>query len=300
VSAIRAYLKGLVEEAKSPATSHLPLEALLPSPQPRRRFENLEALAESIREKGVLQPLLVRPLGDGRYAIVAGERRYRAAKMAGLAEVPVRVLDLSEKEARLLALVENLQREDLNPYEETLGVLELLSEELGKTREEVVSLLERMRKEKRGAVAHNVVGTPEAKRVEEVFQALGRMSWESFVQHRLPLLGLPEDLRAALEEGTLPYTAALELKKVKDPEARARLLEEAKGGLSLRELKARVREVLRREQAPQPLPKKVAARLARLDLEALPEEKRKRVEEYLEALQALLEGEDHEEVALDR
>jgi ParB family chromosome partitioning protein len=115
------------------------------------------------------------------------------------------------------------------------------------------------------------------------------MSWESFVQHRLPLLGLPEDLRAALEEGALPYTAALELKKVKDPEARARLLEEAKGGLSLRELKARVREALRREQAPHPLPKKVAARLARLDLEALPEEKRKRVEEYLEALHQLLE-----------
>jgi ParB family chromosome partitioning protein len=289
VSAIRAYLKGLVEEAKSPATSHLPLEALLPSPQPRRRFENLEALAESIREKGVLQPLLVRPLGDGRYAIVAGERRYRAAKMAGLAEVPVRVLDLPEKEARLLALVENLQREDLNPYEETLGVLELLSEDLGKTREEVVALLHRMRNEKEGKVTHNVMGSPEAQRVEEVFRALGRMTWESFVQNRLPLLGLPEDLRAALEEGTLPYTAALELKKVKDLEARARLLEEAKGGLSLRELKARVREALRREQAPQPLPKKVAARLARLDLEALPEEKRKRVEEYLEALHQLLE-----------
>jgi ParB family chromosome partitioning protein len=267
----------------------LPLEALLPSPQPRRRFENLEALAESIREKGVLQPLLVRPLGDGRYAIVAGERRYRAAKMAGLVEVPVRVLNLSEKEARLLALVENLQREDLNPYEETLGVLELLSEELGKTRGEVVALLHRMRDEARGKVPHNVVGNPEAKRVEEVFRALGRMSWESFVQHRLPLLGLPEDLRAALEGGALPYTAALELKKVKDPEARARLLEEAKGGLSLRELKARVREALRREQAPHPLPKKVAARLARLDLEALPEEKRKRVEEYLEALHQLLE-----------
>jgi ParB family chromosome partitioning protein len=231
---------------------------------------------------------------------VAGERRYRAAKMAGLAEVPVRVLDLSEKEARLLALVENLQREDLNPYEETLGVLELLSEELGKTREEVVGLLHRMRNEKGGKVTHNVMGSPEAKRVSEIFKALGRMSWESFVQNRLPLLGLPEDLRAALEEGALPYTAALELKKVKDPEARARLLEEAKGGLSLRELKARMREALKREQAPHPLPKKVAARLARLDLEALPEEKRKRVEEYLEALQALLGGEDHEEVALDR
>jgi ParB family chromosome partitioning protein len=288
VSAIRAYLKGLVEEAKSPATSHLPLEALLPSPQPRKRFENLEALAESIREKGVLQPLLVRPLGDGRYAIVAGERRYRAAKIAGLAEVPVRVLDLSEKEARLLALVENLQREDLNPYEETLGVLDLLSEDLGKTREEVVSLLERMRKEKRGVAAHNVMGTPEAKRVEEVFRALGRMSWESFVQNRLPLLGLPEDLRAALEEGTLPYTAALELKKVKDLEARARLLEEAKGGLSLRELKARVREVLVKEKAPPPWHKEVATRLARLDPESLSPEKRQEVERHLKALLELL------------
>jgi len=280
---------GLAAKEEAFGTEVVPLSVLVPQAQPRRRFENLEALAESIREKGVLQPLLVRPLGDGRYAIVAGERRYRAAKMAGLAEVPVRVLDLSEKEARLLALVENLQREDLNPYEETLGVLELLSEELGKTREEVVGLLERMRKEKRGVVARNVAGTPEAQKVEAVFKALGRMTWETFVRHRLPLLGLPEDLRAALEEGALPYTAALELKKVKDPEARARLLEEAKGGLSLRELRARVREALRREQAPQPLPKKVAARLARLDLEALPEEKRKRVEEYLEALHQLLE-----------
>jgi ParB family chromosome partitioning protein len=284
-----ALLKGKRAQGAGREVVTVPLEALIPSPQPRRRFENLEALAESIREKGVLQPLLVRPLGDGRYAIVAGERRYRAAKMAGLAEVPVRVLDLSEKEARLLALVENLQREDLNPYEETLGVLELLSEELGKTREEVVALLHRMQNERRGKATQNVLGSPEAQRVEEVFRTLGRMTWESFVQARLPLLGLPEELRAALEEGTLPYTAALELKKVKDPEARARLLEEAKGGLSLRELKARVREALRREQAPQPLPKKVAARLARLDLEALPEEKRKRVEEHLEALHQLLE-----------
>ncbi len=289
MSAIRAYLKGLVEEAKSPATSHLPLEALVPSPQPRRRFENLEALAESIREKGVLQPLLVRPLGDGRYAIVAGERRYRAAKMAGLAEVPVRVLDLPEKEARLLALVENLQREDLNPYEETLGVLELLSEDLGKTREEVVALLHRMYNEKRGKATYNVIGSPEGQRVEEAFRNLGRMTWESFVLNRLPLLKLPEDLRAALEEGALPYTAALELKKVKDPEARAWLLEEAKGGLSLRELRARVREVLVKEKAPPAWHKEVAARLARLDPESLPPEKRRAVEEKVRELLALLE-----------
>jgi len=279
---------GLAAKEEAFGTEVVPLSVLVPQAQPRRRFENLEALAESIREKGVLQPLLVRPLGDGRYAIVAGERRYRAAKMAGLAEVPVRVLDLSEKEARLLALVENLQREDLNPYEETLGVLDLLSEELGKTREEVVGLLRQMKNAKEGRIRDNVV-PKDAQRVEEIFKALGRMTWESFVQHRLPLLGLPEDLRAALEEGALPYTAALELKKVKDPEARARLLEEAKGGLSLRELKARVREVLVKEKVPPPWHKEVASRLARLDPESLPPEKRRAVEEKVRELLALLE-----------
>jgi ParB family chromosome partitioning protein len=294
-------LSALEEMEKKPVQAGgkaVPLEALVPSRQPRRRFENLEALAQSIREKGVLQPLLVRPLGDGRYAIVAGERRYRAAQMAGLAEVPVRVLDLSEKEAHLLALVENLQREDLNPYEETLGVLDLLSEELGKTREEVVALLHRMQNERRGKATQNVLGSPEAQRVEEVFRALGRMTWESFVQARLPLLGLPEDLRAALEEGTLPYTAALELKKVKDLEARAQLLEEAKGGLSLRELRAKVREVVAKEKAPPSWHKEVASRLARLDPESLPPEKRQEVERYLKAILELLEGKGDERAPL--
>ena len=303
VSIIEKFLSQGLESAQKTlgrtegVDSHFPLEALVPSPQPRRRFENLEALAESIREKGVLQPLLVRPLGDGRYAIVAGERRYRAAKMAGLDEVPVRVLDLSEKEARLLALVENLQREDLNPYEETLGVLELLSEELGKTREEVVGLLRQMKNAKEGRIRGNVA-PKDAQRVEEIFNALGRMNWESFIRHRLPLLGLPEDLRAALEEGALPYTAALELKKVKDLEARARLLEEAKGGLSLRELKAKVREGLVKEKAPPPWHKEVALRLARLDPESLPPEKRQEVERHLKALLDLLEGKGDERTPL--
>ncbi|BFH77272.1 ParB/RepB/Spo0J family partition protein (plasmid) [Thermus thermophilus] len=261
--------------------------------QPRKRFENLEALAESIREKGVLQPLLVRPLGDGRYAIVAGERRYRAARMAGLSEVPVRVVELSEKEARLLALVENLQREDLNPYEETVGVLALLSEDLGKPVEEVVGLLERMQKEKRGVAARNVSGSPEARRVEEVFKALGRMTWESFVRNRLPLLRLPEDLKAALEEGAIPYTAALELKKVKDEALRKALLEEAKAGLSLRELKARVREVLvarkpALEKAPAAWYGDVIDALKKTDFSALPTEKRARVEALLAELKELL------------
>ena len=126
--------------------------------------------------------------------------------------------------------------------------------------------------------------------MEEVFQALGRMTWESFVRTRLPLLGLPEDLKEALEAGAIPSTAALELKKVKDEALRRELLEEARAGLSLRELKARVREALKREKTPTPWHKEVAARLARLDLEALPPGKREEVERHLEALRKLLEG----------
>jgi len=159
---------------------------------------------------------------------------------------------------------------------------------LGRSVEGVVGLLRKMKNAKEGRVRDNVVPTAEARRVEELFKALGRMSWESFVQHRLPLLFLPEDLKAALEEGAIPYTAALELKKVKDASLRKVLLEEVKAGLSLRELKARVRGVLRKEKAPRPWPKEVAAKLARLDLEALPPERRARVEELLAELERVL------------
>ncbi|MDW8358209.1 MAG: ParB/RepB/Spo0J family partition protein [Thermus sp.] len=268
----------------------VPLTQLLPRPQPRRRFDEaaLATLADSIRAHGVLEPLLVRPVGEGRYEIIAGERRYRAAKLAGLSEVPVSVLEADEKTAQALALMENLQREDLNPYEETLGVLDLLALELGKEREEVVGLLHRMRDERKGKVPHNVMGSPEAGKVEEVFRLLGRMTWESFVQNRLPLLRLPPDLREALEEGSIPYTAALELKKVKDEGLRQSLLEEAKGGLPLRELKARVREVLKRPPASLPQHKTLGQRLLRLDLESLPEAKRREVERHLKALWQLL------------
>ena len=162
--------------------------------------------------------------------------------------------------------------------------------ELGKGREEVVALLERMRKEKRGVAARNVSGSPEAERVEELFRLLGRFSWESFVRARLPLLTLPPDLREALEEGSIPYTAALELKKVKEEFLRLRLLEEARAGLSLRDLKAKVRELLRKDTSPPPWHKEVLARLAKVDLEALPEPIRKRVEEHLRRALLLLEN----------
>ena len=106
--------------------------------QPRKDFdeESLSELADSISNHGLLQPLLVRPLTLGGYEIVAGERRYRAARMAGLTEVPVIIRELSEAETMELALIENLQREDLTPLEEALGY-EVLMNEHGFTQEEV-------------------------------------------------------------------------------------------------------------------------------------------------------------------
>lgn len=121
--------------------STLPLNDIIPNrEQPRKTFDEaaLEELAESIRQHGILQPLLVRPLASGGYQLVAGERRWRAARLAKLTEVPVVVKELSDSEAMELAIIENLQREDLNPIEEAEG-LQALAEKCGYTQEEIAA-----------------------------------------------------------------------------------------------------------------------------------------------------------------
>ncbi len=114
--------------------------------QPRKEFDEsaLADLADSIREHGVIQPLLVRPLPTGGYQLVAGERRWRASRMAGLGEVPVVIRELSDHEAMELALIENLQRQDLNPMEEALGYRSLM-EEYQMTQEEVAKAIGKSR-----------------------------------------------------------------------------------------------------------------------------------------------------------
>lgn len=111
--------------------SSLDLDRLRPGKyQPRTRMDEgaLAELAESIRTQGVMQPILVRPLDGGTYEIIAGERRYRAARLAGLREVPVLVKDVADEHAAAMALIENIQREDLNPLEEAQGVQRLVDE----------------------------------------------------------------------------------------------------------------------------------------------------------------------------
>jgi ParB family chromosome partitioning protein len=129
-------LDALLGAADEPATSGemltlLAIDALQPGRyQPRTRMDPqaLAELAESIKAQGLMQPILARPLGAGRYEILAGERRWRAARMAGLASVPVLVRDVPDRNALAIALIENLQREDLNPLEEAAGVKRLIEE----------------------------------------------------------------------------------------------------------------------------------------------------------------------------
>lgn len=114
--------------------------------QPRKNFsdEAISALADSIQEHGILQPILVRPLSTGGYQIVAGERRWRAARMLGLDEVPVNIKELSDMETMQIAIIENLQRENLNPVEEAAGYNELI-ENYGMTQDKVAKMVGRSR-----------------------------------------------------------------------------------------------------------------------------------------------------------
>lgn len=126
------------DAAEDSAYKLLPLHRVEPNPdQPRQDFdeEELAALAESIRVHGVLQPLTVRETGGGYYQIIAGERRWRASRMAGLTDVPAIVIEADDRKAKELALIENLQRQDLNSVEEALGYQSLMNE-FGLTQEE--------------------------------------------------------------------------------------------------------------------------------------------------------------------
>ena len=211
-------LFGDVQTAPAPNTVAI-AQIQLPAQQPRRYFDpqKMEQLVLSIKEHGILEPLLVRTLGKPNvYELVAGERRYRAAKAAGLTEIPAVIRELTDEQAVQLALVENLQREDLNPVEETEGILQLLALKLEMAVGEVPKLLYRMQHEAKGTVAHNVMGSSENEVVQAVFASLATMTWESFVNNRLPLLNLPENVLEALQQGKIAYTKAQTIARVKD------------------------------------------------------------------------------------
>jgi len=227
----------------------------LANKQPRRYFDpvKLTQLGDSIKEHGILEPLLVRPLVDGKYELVAGERRLRAAQQVGLTEVPIVTRELDDRQALQIALMENLQREDLNPVEETEGVLDLLALALDVSRDEIVSLLGQLNNAKTRdlELKDNVILQLEA--IESVLAVIGKFTAESFRANRLPLLNLPKDVLTALRQGKLEYTKARAIARVKDNRQQKALLTDAiNKDLSLSQIKERIAAIRAANEEEQP------------------------------------------------
>jgi ParB family transcriptional regulator, chromosome partitioning protein len=232
-------------ESESPTATVNIDKIRLPSQQPRRYFdpEKLSQLVQSVKEHGILQPLLVRAV-NGEFELVAGERRLRAAKEAGLTEVPIITKELSDHQTLQIALLENLQREDLNPVEETEGILELLSIELDVNSGEVISILNQAANAKKRGLDLTENVSRQLEIVGLVLQGVGRFSAESFRTSRLPLLNLPDDVLEILRQGQLEYTKARAIAKLKDDGERRELLDKViNENLSLSEIKQLVKEL---------------------------------------------------------
>jgi ParB family transcriptional regulator, chromosome partitioning protein len=190
-----------------------------------------------------------------------------------------------------LSLVENLIREDLNPIEETEGILQLLSLRLNQDTDNVVSLLYRMQNEAKGKVTQNVLGSEDSEAIEAVFDALGMISWESFVSSRLPLLKLPEDVLDALRKGEIEYTKATAIARVKDLAQRTALLEETiADSLSLTQINERIKATRQVNPEPPSLKnryKEASSQLQKAKVWENPK-KQKALEKLLAQIEALL------------
>ncbi len=241
-----AILGDLGDKLPDAAGGSLPLDAIrFNEQQPRKHVDPvaLEDLAHSVREKGVLEPIIVRPVASG-YEIVAGERRARAARLAGLSDIPAIVVEMDDREALEIAITENLQREDLNAVEETEAVLGLLEVTLDLDREEVVDLLLALYAEERGRTSSRKIDAGERREAQAVFRRVGKFGVSSFVSNRLPILDFPPELLDAVRTGQVEFTKAQALARVADVKARRKLLADAVGeGLSLSQIRRRITEL---------------------------------------------------------
>ena len=219
-------LGALIDDFSAPETqqevTRLPLQKVEPNPnQPRRRFdeEELQSLADSIAEHGILQPLAVRAMEGGFYQIIAGERRWRAARLAGLKEVPVVVVEADDRTVMELALIENLQRQDLNPMEEAEGY-RVLTEEYGLTQEQAAARVGKSR---------------------------------PAVANALRLLALPEDVRSLVEKGELSAGHARAVLSLPTPaRQRAAAQKILTLRLSVRQAEAMCKRLAAEEKKPEP------------------------------------------------
>ena len=217
-----ALLGDTTLQAQTGGSVNLPIAQVEPGlNQPRKHFdeEALADLAESIRQHGILQPLTVRRLASGYYQIIAGERRWRAARQAGLEEVPAIIIEADDRKVMELGLIENLQREDLNPMEEAAGYRTLI-QDYGLTQEEA------------------------ARRVSKSRPA---------VANAMRLLALPQEVQWLIEQGNLSAGHGRALLALPTAEVQIAFAGEiVERGYSVRETEARIRQLLQRKPAPTP------------------------------------------------
>ena len=228
--------EGVVQDVRS--LRHMPIELLKASPNnPRKHFADseLDELSKSIRDKGLLQPIVVRPLSGGEYEIVAGERRWRAAQRAGIHDVPVLIRELTDGEALEIALIENIQRSDLNPLEEAraYGLLleqfnytqQQLAESIGKSRSHIANTL-------------RLMNLPEAVRVQIEAgnltaghaRALVATDAPAELADKIIKLGLSvREAEGLAREAAAPKTARVKPEKDADTRALEKLVSEAVG-----------------------------------------------------------------------
>jgi ParB family transcriptional regulator, chromosome partitioning protein len=267
--------------------------------QPRRWFDpnKMAQLIGSVREHGILEPLLVRPLKNGEYELIAGERRLRAAKEAGHIEVPIISKELTDKQALQIALLENLQREDLNPVEEVEAILELLAINLDVSTEDIKSILNVAANAKKRDLELTGNVSRQLEEIELILAGIGRFNAESFRTSRLPLLSLPADVLFVLRQGQLEFTKARTIARVKDEQKRAELLDSAiSQNLSLTQIKELIKQLQSSETTSEATPEKVlSSRYAeigkRLQQAKLwkDDKKRKKLERLLNELEKLLD-----------
>lgn len=285
----------------------IPLESIEPNPeQPRAHFDERELkwLTESVRADGVLQPILVRPLEGGRFRVIAGERRYRAAKAAGLPTIPAlvrvesRSRPIQDLDVQRMALVENLQRSSLNDFEVAVGITHLVQRELGlASREETIRFLRRIYN---GTVQGDERAA--AEEAQRLFRTLGR-SLNSFVTNQLLVFSLHTDLQNALREGRLDLSKARLLNRVENDEVRMHLMWTA---IANRWTTAQMRrEIVDLERVPHRT-KEGESRRYQLGMRMtsmrktyvknrrlMPEERLAEIEDLVERIVALLEVEEH-------
>jgi ParB family transcriptional regulator, chromosome partitioning protein len=206
--------------------SEVDLDSIVPGPmQPRTHFDeaSLESLAESIRSHGIVQPLLVRRRGD-RYELIAGERRWRAARLAGISRVPIVIKEVPDESLLEIALIENIQRENLNPIEEAQAYKKLI-ETVGLTQESLASRVGRDR---------------------------------SYITNYLRLLRLPDDLQQLLKEGRLSTGHARTLLALSHPDLQRRIARQIlDGGLSVRATEQLVQKAVEEKPASKAAPQQV-------------------------------------------